>query len=89
VTPDGRPRSPLPAERAFVVQLRADADLGSGVITGRIEHVSSGRAALFDSAGELIAWMHDAIVQSSTKRSSRRVAAPRGDERAGHMKGDS
>jgi hypothetical protein len=67
-TSDGRPRAPLPAERAFVVQLRADADLGSGAITGRIEHVSSGAAALFDSVEQLIAWMRDAVARSSTQR---------------------
>jgi hypothetical protein len=68
---DGRPRAPLPLERAFVVQLRADADLGSGAISGRIEHLSSGAAALFDSVDELIAWMHGAIVRTSSTRSPR------------------
>lgn len=67
MTTDGRPRPPLPAERAFVVQLRADADLGRGAISGRIEHVSSGTAALFDSVDELIAWMHAAIVRCSSR----------------------
>ena len=58
---DGRPRATLPADRAFVVQLRADADLNAGTVTGRIEHVSSGAAALFDSVEELIAWMRDTV----------------------------
>jgi hypothetical protein len=55
-------------ERAFVVQLRADADLGSGVVSGRIEHMSSGAAALFDSVEQLIAWMRDAVARTSTRR---------------------
>jgi hypothetical protein len=60
VTTD-RPHTPLPADRAFVVQLRADADLAMGAVSGRVEHVSSGSATLFDSVDELIAWMHRAI----------------------------
>jgi hypothetical protein len=70
VTSDDQPRASLPAERAFVVQLRADADPGRGAVSGRIEHVSSGTAALFDSVDELIAWMHGAIVRTSSTRSS-------------------
>ena len=67
-TADGAPRAPLLAERAFVVQLRADADLGGGPVSGRIEHVSSGAAALFDSVEQLIAWMRDAVARTSTQR---------------------
>jgi len=67
-TSDGRPRASLPTERAFVVQLRADADFGSGTVTGRIEHVSSGAAALFDSVEQLVAWMRDAVDRISTQR---------------------
>ena len=50
-------RAPLPAERAFVVQLRADADLERGSVHGRIEHVVSGTAALFESVEQLVGWM--------------------------------
>ena len=67
-TRDGRPRATLPSERAFVVQLRADADFASGVVTGRIEHVSSGTAALFDSVEQLIAWMRAAVDRMATRR---------------------
>jgi len=67
-TSDGRPRGSLPAERAFVVQLRADADFGSGAVSGRIEHVSSGAAGLFDSVEQLIAWMRTAVDRTSTQR---------------------
>jgi hypothetical protein len=56
-------RAALPAERAFVVQLRADADLAGGVISGRVEHVVSGAAALFESMEQLISCMRDALAQ--------------------------
>ena len=61
MTPDGRPRKPLPADRAFVVQLRADSDLGRDAISGRIEHVSSGSAALFDSVEVLLEFIRGTI----------------------------
>jgi hypothetical protein len=64
MTPDGRPRKPLPADRAFVVQLRADSDLGRDAISGRIEHVSSGSAALFDSVEVLLEFIRGAIGQA-------------------------
>ena len=64
MTPDGRSRKPLPADRAFVVQLRADSDLGPGAITGRIEHVSSGSAALFDSVEVLLEFIRGTIGQA-------------------------
>ena len=67
-TPETTPtsRAPLPAERAFVVQLRADADLGRGSVHGRIEHVVSGAAGLFDSVEQLIAWMRDKTTRPRT-----------------------
>ena len=54
-------RATLPAARAFVVQLRADADLEHGVVRGRLEHLTSGVAAVFESAEELVAHMHEAL----------------------------
>jgi hypothetical protein len=58
-------RAALPAERAFVVQLRADADLAGGVIRGRVEHVVSGAAALFESMEQLITCMREALARRS------------------------
>jgi hypothetical protein len=46
-------RSPLPTDRAFVLQFRADADVQQGRFDGRIEHVVSGQTALFHSLEEL------------------------------------
>jgi hypothetical protein len=57
--PDAEPErlTPLPPHRAFLVQLRADADPALCMM-GRIEHVKSGRAAHFDSLDELLAFVH-------------------------------
>jgi hypothetical protein len=49
--------APLPAERAFVVQLRAHPDPGADLIVGRVEHIASGDAARFGSAEALIAFI--------------------------------
>jgi len=64
-------RAALPANRAFVVQLRADADVARGVVSGRVEHVSSGVAALFESIEQLVECMRDAVA-----RQGRAVTSP-------------
>ena len=48
---------PLPARRAFVVQVHATADLAQGRVTGRVEHVVSGRATHFCGLNSLLAFM--------------------------------
>jgi hypothetical protein len=48
-------------DRAFVVQLRADADPGGGAVSGRVEHVSTGTAALFDSVEVLLEFMREVV----------------------------
>ena len=47
----------LPAKRAFVVQLLATAEVASGRLEGRVEHVVSGQAAHFSSLEDLLAFM--------------------------------
>jgi hypothetical protein len=47
----------LPAERAFVVQFSARADLGRERPAGRVEHVVSGACAHFRTVDELMAFM--------------------------------
>lgn len=47
----------LRALRAFVVRLRAGSSLQPDQISGQAEHVESGRASSFMSAGELVAFM--------------------------------
>ena len=51
-----RTGAPLPAARAFVVQLR-DTEPGGELFVGRAEHMASGTAERFSSAAELIGFM--------------------------------
>jgi hypothetical protein len=46
--------SPLPPDRAFVVQLRARGAAGAELFVGRVEHITSGAAECFASAEGLI-----------------------------------
>ena len=48
---------PFPARRAFVLQLRAEANVTGGELTGRVEHLASGRVAHFDSLAELLRFL--------------------------------
>jgi hypothetical protein len=48
---------PLPPERAFVVQLRSQNEPGGEIFIGRVEHITSGAAASFDSADGLIGFI--------------------------------
>lgn len=48
---------PLPAQRAFLVQVHAEAAVAQGRLTGRVEHVVSGQATHFASLEELLAFM--------------------------------
>jgi hypothetical protein len=47
----------LPANRAFVVQFLATAEVDVGRLEGRVEHVVSGHAAHFHSLEDLLAFM--------------------------------
>ena len=47
----------LPAKRAFVVQIRADAKVEQGEWQGRVEHLVSFQATRFQSLEELLAFM--------------------------------
>ncbi len=47
----------LPAKRAFVVQVHADAKVEQGQWQGRVEHVVSYQATRFQSLEELLAFM--------------------------------
>lgn len=48
---------PLPAQRAFLVQVHAEAEVSQGRLAGRVEHVPSGQATHFASPEELLAFM--------------------------------
>jgi len=47
----------LSVHRAFVVEFHAEADLPAGRVLGRVEHIVSGRATLFQSQEMLLAFM--------------------------------
>ena len=48
---------PLPRQRAFVVQLHAQADVTPERFAGRVEHVMSGQAVRFHSLDEYLAFI--------------------------------
>jgi hypothetical protein len=48
---------PLPTNRAFVVQFRAQPTEASWPYEGRVEHLVSGQVARFHSLEELLAFM--------------------------------
>jgi len=47
----------LPANRAFVVQIHADAKVAQGHWQGRVEHIMSYRATHFQSLEELLTFI--------------------------------
>ena len=58
-----RPPHPLPANRVFLIQLRAgkgESEIRHG---GRIEHLSSGQAARFDREDELWAFIDGTLTE--------------------------
>ncbi len=56
--------APLPHDRAFVVQFHADTELETGRLSGRVEHVVSGRATRFDSLEVLLAFIGQVLGDS-------------------------
>ena len=54
----------LPAKRAFIVQLRADADIDQGQWRGRVEHLVSFCATHFESLEELLTFMAKMLNES-------------------------
>ncbi len=62
--------SPLPADRAFVLQLRPESDAGADVFVGRIEHIASGAAGQFVSAADLIQFVKQVLRSEPVERLS-------------------
>jgi hypothetical protein len=52
--PQGKGEMLLPSDRAFVVQLYADATVEADRFMGRVEHVASGQATHFHTVAELL-----------------------------------
>jgi len=55
----------LPAKRAFVVQVHADAQVEQGQWQGRVEHVVSYQATRFQSLDELLAFIVKVLNESA------------------------
>jgi hypothetical protein len=55
--PRTRPVPTLPADRAFVVQLSACTATELARVSGRVEHVVTGRSAHFRSLDQLLAFI--------------------------------
>jgi hypothetical protein len=47
----------LPARKAFILQLRAEAQVEHGHFKGRVEHIVSHQSAHFESLEELLAFI--------------------------------
>ena len=60
------PEAPLSPHWAFVVQLREGTALTPEALHGRVEHIVSGRAALFTSLEELRAFMAQVLRSRGT-----------------------
>jgi hypothetical protein len=62
-TPPMKSHQPaLPAYRAIVVQLHADAQVAQGEFRGRVEHIVSYKATHFHSLEELVAFLTKTIL---------------------------
>ena len=55
----------LPANRAFVVQFRAQRLMAEELFVGRAEHMATGTTARFTRAEELIAFITKVLAQKS------------------------
>jgi hypothetical protein len=53
--PETRTVDELPRTKAFVLQLRRDSGPGRATFAGRVEHLSTGRRARFETLEELMA----------------------------------
>jgi hypothetical protein len=60
-----RPETPpaLPAWKAFVVQFTLETGVEPGKFAGRVEHLSSGQRACFDSSRGLLAFVEAVLHQ--------------------------
>ncbi|MGE0684211.1 MAG: hypothetical protein AB7P69_25300 [Candidatus Binatia bacterium] len=58
---DTRPDPTLPADHAFVVQLRKGTALTTKALTGEVEHIVSGQSCEFRSFGELVSFIEQML----------------------------
>ena len=62
--------SRLPADRAFVLQLRLETDADADPFVGRVEHIASGAAEQFVSVADLIRFVKRVLGSGSAERVS-------------------
>ena len=72
VMPEPTPTRPLPANRAFVLQLQAGAAESEIRHAGRVEHLTSGEAARFDGEDELWAFVDGVLVEVAESSAAKR-----------------
>ena len=65
--PGDRGESPLSPRRAFVVQFREETEATPRRFTGRVEHMTSGRATRFSSPKELLAFFAQVLTPTREK----------------------
>jgi hypothetical protein len=70
-TPDRAHTPALPYAKAFVVQFSAETDARRGTVTGRIEHLQTGRRSRFVSTDELLAWIMAMLAGADAAREER------------------
>jgi hypothetical protein len=63
--------APLAPHWAFVVQLREGTALTPEALRGRVEHIVSGKATLFVSVGELLAFIANTLGSESESSPTR------------------
>jgi hypothetical protein len=62
---------PLPAQRAFLVQVHAEAEVAQARLAGRVEHMASGQATHFASPEELLAFIARVLTPLPSPRAAR------------------
>lgn len=68
----GKDLPELPAWKAFVVQFSRKASARGGNFSGRVEHLSSGRRARFDSREELLASLEKLVDEVCADEANRK-----------------
>lgn len=76
MTEMSEPDQPLPAERAFVVQLHREADVARGRVVGRVVHVVSGRTVHFDNLEDLLMFINRVLSSLRTEPPARSLDEP-------------
>ena len=59
--PESGQGHPLSPRHAFVVQFRAETDIDAGRLAGRVEHIVTGQATLFETEETLLAFIKQVL----------------------------